>query len=292
MSDAFTAIGNAWVPVVINGFGSSAFDDFKAWIGAPDPITGGTGRYNPIVAKPAIAICGANTNVEATLTAMMAGREADLANVVVPACGSAFLPVQIAANAVINLARSIGVKPNTDVLNMPLPLITDSVNGSITDDYEVRNRLVKAGISTTVFDRALGFILQDLITGRRVSDEGREFKYVRDLFIDWNILYRYQILQARELWGKTLITDADVVDGDVSASSIKPLAWKALVISHVESCGRSGLIANVAEAAKTVKVQIGAVDSELVETYYEYSRTGIGRRAATQAVAKSYYGGN
>ncbi len=296
LSTALANIGEIWTTGIINTFDDSLFDVFEDFNGAPDPDTGGTGRWNAKTVKPFIACLGTKISVKATLLALAAGREADLTNCLAPAPNSLGFTFEAAANMLGAFMLKMNNKPHSTAAEVYFPDMPFPLNGDIGDmkDYNNRDDLVKGGVSTATFDEALGYRIEDFITFRRLAaqaEQAKDWRYCRDIVgIDFNVAYQYRLTEETYLVARTIVNDTDVVDSGVSADVIKPKDWKAILFDFFEDLGKKALIADVAFAEASLQVAISGVNPKRFETTFNYKRTSTVRISSTTAFAGFNFG--
>lgn len=296
ISGALAEIGDIWTTGLINTFDSSIFDIFSDFNGIPNPNTGGTGRWNAKTVKPCVAMTGTVESVKATLQAFSAGRKDDLTNIIAPSPNSPGFTFESAANLMGAFMTVMNSRPhatasNVYYLDMPGP--ADNDIGDMKS-YDVRDELVKEGISTVTFDESLGYRIEDIVTFRRLDSQGllsKDWRYARDIVgIDFNVAYNYRIIEQIYLVHKTIMGDDDVIDSTVSADIIKPKDWKALVSTLFTKLSKKGLITNVSFSDESLQVAISGTNSNRIDTVYNYKRTGTARISSTTAYAGFSFG--
>jgi len=293
ISGALANFGGTWYTQVINTYGTETEDAIEAFNGAPDPDTGGTGRWSAIVCKPFVSVTGTTESVIATLKALGTGRKLDMTNAVAPAPNSPAYNYEVATNAVVESAVIFNSQPHRTTLNRTysdLPAPTGDTIGDM-QNYINRDDLVKNGISTVIYTESQGYIMQDFITYRRPDSQPAtsvDFRYVRNVVgIDFNVKYNYRLQEETFLVGKTIANDTDVVSVD---GVIKPSGWKSIVDDLMITLGKLAIIADVPFAQASIQVQISAINPDRFETTFHYKRSGVTRISATTAFAGFNFG--
>lgn len=288
IADALDLFGNEWNTIVINSYGAvtsimSALENFN---GIPDPDNP-TGRYAGIIMKPFIALTGSVADDPSSIT------DARLNNVTIAICSAPLsdgLPMEAAANMCVLFARQAQDTPNLDVqnryyLDMPTP---DSI-GSMAS-YSNRDIMVKKGCSTV--DLVAGrYQVKDFVTTYHpLGEEPPQFRYCRNLMIDFNVRFRYYLLEQANVMNHSISADSDVVSAQ---NVIKPKQWLAILKSDLaENLGKDGLIADVPFMQESIEVDISTTNPDRLETFFRYKRSSFARIASTTAEAGFNFGTN
>lgn len=278
-----------WNTIVINPYGdnSDVLDTLESVNGRPDPDAP-TGRYQGIVFKPFVALFSKSTTDPVT-NVVVSGRAADCTNVYCPAPNVNHLPVEVAANVARLVATMAQNSPNLDVNDKAYPdaIVDSNVGIGNYNDYEYRDEAIKSGLSTVDYVGG-DIIIKDLVTTYNPSDEVTpQFKYVRNLILDWNIRYAYRLLEAVNVIGHTLVPDGTVVS---ATKTISPAQWKGILYKMFEDLTDRGLIADADFSKESLTVAISSTNPDRFETFFRYKRTGIARICSTTAEAGFYYG--
>ena len=293
ITDALNNFGNVWTTKVVNVFGEDYFDDFATANGLPDTTTGGTGRWTAILAKPFVCYTG-STLVSATdLIALAAGRENDLTNTIAPAPASPGYEFEAAANMVAVVAPVWNNAPRASESNRSYPDMPAPFLNTIgeTQDWLVRDNLVANGVSTVTYTQSAGYTIQSLIVFRRPGDQpplAIDWSYVRDLVLDWNVLYNFKIKEALYLLDKTIAKDTDVIKVD---GVVKPKDWKAILFGLWEALAFEAIITDVDYAKANTSVSVSGTDPQRMNTTFFYKRTGVVRKASTTSFTGFSFGG-
>lgn len=289
IDDALAAFGETWYTKVINVFGSSVFTTLATANGEPNVETGGTGRWMNTVMKPFIAYCGTVLDDQSSLEALTSGRTTDLTNEICPAANSANYEFEIAASWAAELASRQDNNPILSVINVTLKDIQGPDDEDTGDfkDVDVRDQLVKAGVSTSIYDGS-AYRIKSAITMRRPTSQPPtmiDFKYDRDICIDMNVKYNYRLLEDANLVGKTLAANTDVVDSD--APVIKPKDWLAIVLDMAKTLVSKGWLADYAYSKANTSVAISGTNPNRIDTIFNYKITGVAR-VMTATVYKTF----
>lgn len=287
ISGALDAFGNEWNTLVLNTYGTvtTVMDALEDFNGIPDPETP-TGRYEGIIMKPFIAITGSTEDDPSTYTT---NRKPEVTIAIAPAPLSKGMPLEAAANATFLAARTAQDTPNLDIGGKSYPdMPTPTAIGSMAQ-YVNRNTIVKKGCSTV--DLVAGrYQVQDFVTTYHPDGEvPPQFRYVRNLLLDFNIRYGYYLLEQTNVVDHTLAADNDNV---TAQKVVKPKQWKQIITQYADDLGRRGLIADVAFMQDNIDVDISSTNPDRLETTFKYKRTGTVRIASTDAVAGFNFGTN
>lgn len=275
-----------WNTILVNSYGTNTniCDALEDWNGVPDPDVP-TGRYIGTVMKPLIAITGSVAEDPSSFTSP---RSEDCTISISPAPLSIGLPMEAAANDAAIWAVIAQNTPELDVLNksyidMPTP---DSIGAM--SDYNERDRIVKLGCSTVDLVGGKYQIKDPVTTFRPEGDLTPSFRYRRDLMLDFNIRYRYRILEETYLVGKVLANDTDDVG---SPNVIKPKDWKSILINQLfKNLISDGLIADIDFSINSLVIGIDSTNPQRFNTKFNYKRTGIARISSTEATAGFNFG--
>jgi phage tail sheath gpL-like len=289
--DVATALGKFqgdWNTIVINPYNdATTLSLLESINGRPDPVNP-TGRYSAITFKPFISFYSVQDSDPMSGEATdIATRLNDCTNVFCPAPNTFITPIEVAANVAVLVAQTAQNTPNLDVNDMAYP--DAPVYGALGSfyDYNYRDSCVKAGISTVDMSGS-DLIVKDLVTTYNPTDEiTPQFKYVRNLMLDWNIRYGYRLLEQVNVINHTLVPDGTVV---IAENTISPAQWKGILHSMFDDLADRGLIADASFSKDSLTVGISQSNPDRFETFFRYKRTGIARICSTTAEAGFYYG--
>lgn len=293
LTTALANFGTTWTTLVLNPFGSASFAALATANGIPNPTTGGSGRWLSTVAKPFVAVTGTNENTIATLKALCASLKTDLTNQLAVAPNCPAYSWEIAANDIVLRAVIANDNPHMDINNMSYPDLPAPALDFIGDmeDWLVRNDLITNGVSTCTYTPSTGYVVQSSITFRRPDDQNPaavDWRYVRDIMVDMNVLYTYKVKEAQYLMDKTIAGNNDIV---TAVNVIKPKDWKALIFAMFDDLSKRALITDVAYAKANTTVAISGTNPQRMVTVFYYKRTGIVRQSDTTAYAGFSFGG-
>lgn len=287
IAGALNQFGNEWVTLVINGYGtqSTILSALETFNGRPD-VNNPTGRYAGTVWKPFVAITGSTADDPSNITD---ARLNDVTIAIAPAPLSAGLHFEAAANMTLLQARKAQDTPHLDVAgssypDMPVPL--DGNIGSMAA-YNSRDIFVKKGCSTVSLI-ANRYVVQDFVTTYHpIGEEPPQFRFVRNLFVDFNVQFGYYILLDTFVVGKAIAADSDTV---TVGSVIKPKDFKALINTYASDLGTRALIADVAFMQNNITVVISGTNADRFNVQFRYKRSGTVRIVSTDVQAGFFFG--
>jgi phage tail sheath gpL-like len=285
IAPALALYGSDWNTITINSYGTvtSIMDALEAFNGIPDN-TNPTGRYTGIVMKPTIALTGSIADDPSSITD---SRKLNCTISISPAPASTGLPMEAAANDAVLFAVTAQNTPELDILNkfysdMPTPTLIGSMA-----DYNNRDLFVKKGCSTV--DLVSGkYQVKDPVTTYHPDGEiPPQFRYRRDMMIDWNIRYGYYLLEQLYVVGKVIANDEDIVS---SQNVVKPKQWKQIIKKYFDDLVSRGLIVDSAFSNSSLSVGISSVNPNRFETTFSIKRSGVARISATTATMGFNFG--
>lgn len=290
ITNALAKFENNWNTIVINPFGgdSTVLTTLETTNGKPDPVNP-TGRWIGTIFKPFVALF--SKSVLDPITDMsVTTRANDCTNVYCPAPNCNHFAFEVAASYCAVLAPIMQNSPHIDVNSQIVPdmLLNETVSGGIGNyaSYDYRDQAIKVGLSTV--DYIGGYSIQDLVTTYNPTGEiTPQYRYVRNLMVDWNVRYAYLLLEQAFVVNKTLIPDGQIVG---ASNTIKPGQWKAILFDMFDDLADRGLIADAEFSKASLSVQISGSNPDRFETFFRYKRTGIARICSTTAEAGFYYG--
>jgi phage tail sheath gpL-like len=278
-------IGDNWMTIGINSYGlnSSICNEFQTWNGVPDP-TNPTGRYAGIVMKPMVVLSGSVADEDTTFTD---ARLNEVTIAVCPAPLSKGLAMEAAANMAVLQARIAQDSPNLDCgdqfySDMPTPLSIGTMA-----EYNNRDIYVKKGNSTVQLSGGKYKVCDFVTTYHPVGELPPQFRYVRNLMLDFNIRFGYYLLEQINVVGHSISNDDDVVAAD---KVVKPKMWKGVLAKYFLSLVSRALIVDEAFSIDSCTVTISTVNPDRFETFFRYKRTGVVRIASTTAEAGFNFG--
>ena len=277
--------GQEWYTIVLNTYGQNAMSLLQD-INGINYLNSPTGLYNPLVFKPFLAFLGSKKEDRADLLSLANKNngEENLTNVITVAPLTPAMDYEIAANVVTLFSRTAQDTPELDVNAMSYPDLPSPSNGVIGEmkDYNVRDVLVKGGVSTVTLEKGV-YKIQDLVTTYHAEGENPfQFSYPRNINIDWNIKFAYSKLEQNNLRDKVIVKDNSYTD---SRNAIKPKQWKAIVMGYFDSLNNRALINDPDFSKESLQVEIDAVNPNRFNTFFRYKRTGIARITSTDVEA-------
>lgn len=277
---ALDQFGNDWVTLVVNGYGTvtATMDTLEAFNGIPDPTTP-TGRYEGIIMKPFIALTGSVLDDPSTITD---ARLTDVTIAICPAPLSAGLSFEAAANVARLEGRTAQDTPQLDIVGQSYPDMPIPASIGSMAVYNNRDIFVKKGCSTVELNGGRYQMVDFVTTYHPVGETPPQFRYVRNLMLDFNVRFGYYLLELQNVVDHVITSN----DAQVTATNvIKPKQWIAIVHNYAEALALRALIAEPAFMQESIVVAISGVNPDRLETFFRYKRTGIARIAATTAEA-------
>jgi phage tail sheath gpL-like len=277
--------GNEWNTIVLNSYGaeSGILDALEAYNGIPDPVNP-TGRYSGIVMSPFIALTGSVLENPTTVTD---GRLNNVTIAICPAPLSPGLHWEAAANMAVLFARVSQNTPHLDVAGMAYPDMPVPASIGFMATYVNRNLCVKKGCSTATLVTGR-YIIQDFVTTYHpIGEEPPQFRYCRNLMLDFNVRFGYYLLEQRYVVPCAIANDSSIV---VVANVIKPKQWKQVISAYAEDLERRALISEKEFTQASIQVNIGTNNPDRFESFFRYKRTGFARISSTTAEAGFSFG--
>lgn len=282
---ALALFGNDWNTIVINSYGTvtAIMDSLESFNGIPDPQNP-TGRYQGIIMKPFIALTGSVAEDPSSITD---ARLDEVTIAICPAPLSAGLPMEAAANMALLFARQAQDTPHLDVsgqsyIDMPTPLLIGDMSS-----YENRDLFVKKGCSTVDLVGGKYKIMDFVTTYHPVGEIPPQFRYCRNLMLDFNIRFGYYLLELINVVDHAIATDEDVV---IASSVVKPKQWRQVLNKYADSLSQRALIVDAAFMQDSITVNISTTNPDRFETFFRYKRSGFVRIASTTAEAGFNFG--
>jgi len=311
--DILDAMGDVWYNLIVNPFATdkNVYKALKEINGSPAE-DGGVGRWNALEVKPFVAISGTNESVfvdiDGTVKKIL---EADDLTNVVGVAPNAFadelaeeniiqevIDARIAASYAFLAYKQFSTKPYLDISGKVLPYISypkDLEIGKMSD-WQERDAFAKNGICTVTLDAGQGgYVIADFVTGRRMSTQAetaKDWRWVRDLFVDFNVAYKYQILQNKTLMNKVIVSDDEIIQADRKGDSIRLKVWKAAVINFFEQMVKELFITDAKFCVESLLVELSGTNPKRINTQFAYKRTSTVNIASTTAYVGFAFGEN
>lgn len=286
IASALTSIGNSWDTIVINGFGThtQTLTALESFNGRPDP-TNPTGRFAAPTMKPIIALTGSIADNDASLCD---ARLDDVTVAICPAPLSTGFSFEAAANMAVLFGNNSSNNPHLDIEGQSYPDMPTPTTIGTMATYANRDMYVKKGNSTV--DLVSGrYQVQDFVTTyHKAGENPPQFRYCRDLVVDFNIRYAYLLKENIHVVDHVIAADSDVVN---ASNVVKPKQWKAVLSSElIPDLAKRALIADVAFSKASVQVGIGTSNPNRFETAFSYKRTGTALVISTTVTAGFNFG--
>ena len=277
--------GDDWNTIVINPYGTAQFDALEEFNGLPND-TAPTGRYAGLIFKPFVAYAGSVLSDKDDLATITddTDRIAQVTNALCVAPNSKGFSWEAAANVAYLAAIVYQNTPHIDISNLAYPDMPIPADGNIGDmrDYSNRDFLLKKGGSTELLKNG-AYLIQDFVTTYHPDGEvPLQYNYVRNLNVDFNVAYKYRLLEQLYLVDKVIVSDDQLVS---IGNAIKPIEWKSIVFGLFDDLAEIGLIIDPEFSKASVVVNISTVNPNRFETTFSYKRTGTVRIASTTAKA-------
>lgn len=280
IDDALELFANNWVTHVVNGYGTvdaimSVLENFN---GKPD-ATNPTGRYSGTIFKPFLAYTGSVAEDPSSITD---ARKTQLTIKISPAPLSAGLPIEAAANDVLLAALVAQNTPHLDTIGLAYPDMPTPNSIGLMASATERNRMVKKGCSTVDLVDGVYVIQDPVTTYHPVGDSYPQWRYARNIVIDWNVRYGYMIKEALYVLDHVIANDNDVV---TATKVVKPKIWKGVLADYAKELVLRGLCVDAAFMIASITVAISTVNADRFGSFFRYKRSGVVRVSDTTAEA-------
>jgi len=291
IATALAQFGDEWNTIVVNAVGSDSttLDALEAYNGDANTRTG---RYEPTLFKPLVALFGSSVSTLAALTSLTDARKNEMTNALCPAPGTLGFTFEAPANVAVLYAKIAQDTPQTDSLGQLYPDMPTAEDIGDFADTSKRDQIVKIG-SSTVKINSSQYEIVDLVTTYHPVDEPATatlFRWVRDLVgVDWNIKYKYTLLENINAIGKTILNDSSL---STAADTISPKRWKGILFGLADQLEDEALIFDAQFMKDSIEVQIGESNPNRFETVFDVQRTGTSRVLSTTNNTQFKFGGN
>jgi len=208
------------------------------------------------------------------------------------------IEAKIAASYAFLMYKQFSTKPYLDISGKVLPFVSYPKDLEIgkMNDWRERDALAKEGICTVKLDAGMGgYVVQDFITGRRMGDQAdtaKDWRWVRDLFVDFNVAYKYQILQNKTLMNRVIVSDDEIILPGRKGDAIRLNVWKAAVINFFEQMVSELFMTDAKFAEESLLVALSATNPKRIDTQFAYKRTSTVNIASTTAYVGFAFGEN
>jgi phage tail sheath gpL-like len=281
--------GSQWNTIVINTYGtvSAVLTSLETFNGIPDPVNP-TGRYTGIIMKPFIALTGSTADDPTSITST---RPTQVTIAICPAPKSLGMPFEAAANMAVLYSNTAQNTPHLDVSGQTYPDMPIPAAGSVIamSDYNTRDAFVQKGCSTVTINAGVYKVMDFVTTYGPAGEVPPQFRYCRNLNVDFNIKYGYHILEEANVVDHAIANDGDVV---TATNVIKPKQWRQILGGYADDLASRALIADAGFMQGSVTVGISTTNPDRLETFFRYKRTGIARIVSTTAQAGFNFGTN
>lgn len=287
IAGALAQFGNTWHTVVVNGYGteSTVMDALESFNGIPD-ANSPTGRYQGMVMKPFIALTGSVAEDPSSITD---AKKDQVTIAICPAPQSIGLAMEAAANMAVLFSRTAQDTPHLDVQGQSYPDMPAPITIGKMNTYTERDAIVQKGCSTVELVNGRYKVCDFVTTYHKVGEIPAQFRYCRNLMLDFNVRFGYYLLEQDYVMGHAIAGDMDSV---AASKVVKPKQWKAIIMSYANDLANRGLITDVPFMQSSITVDISTTNPDRLETFFRYKRTGFIRIASTTAEAGFNFGTN
>lgn len=285
ITSALNQFGSNWNTIVVNTYGtqSGIMTALEQFNGIPDPASP-TGRYAGIIMKPFIALTGSVAEDPSSITDT---RLDDVTIAICPAPLSDGLHYEAAANMCRLFARVVQDTPHLDVSGQSYPDMPTPTSIGSMSSYDNRDAIVKKGCSTV--DLVSGkYQIQDFVTTYHpVGETPPQFRYCRNLMLDFNVRFGYFLLEQINVVDHAIAANNDVVS---ATKVIKPKQWKQILDKYAVDLSNRALIVDPAFMQDSTTVNISTTNPDRFDVFFRYKRSGYIRIVSTTAEAGFNFG--
>jgi phage tail sheath gpL-like len=275
---------NEWNTIVCNGYGMNAnvIGELEQFNGIPSQNP--TGRYAGIVFKPFIAVSGSVADNNASFTD---ARNEQVTLAVAPAPLSKGLPLEASANMTALFARVSQDTPHLDVSGLYYPDMPTPTDIGTMSSYDNRDAYVKKGNSCVELLAGRYRVTDFVTTYHPAGEVPPQFRYCRNLMIDFNIRFGYYLLENTNVVDHAIAADDDTVSAE---RVVKPKNWKGILSNYAVDLVLRGLTVQADFMQASLRVNISTTNPDRLETEFSYKRSGFTRIASTTATAGFNFG--
>jgi hypothetical protein len=153
--------------------------------------------------------------------------------------------------------------------------------------YDFRDSIVKKGCSTVDLQGGR-YVVQDFVTTYHpIGELPPQFRYVRNLMIDFNVRFGYFLLEQINVVDHAIADDNDVVS---ATKTVKPKQWRQILDIFFTSLASRALIVQPSFSFEGLEVNISITNPDRLETFFPYKRSGYVRISSTTAEAGFNFG--
>ena len=256
ISTAIDQIGDVWESLILNCFESTdtdILDDLETW---------GEGRWQPLVAKMAIAFSGTNESSVTTAIAVPDARKTDRVNCQLVSPGSNDLPCVIAARQLARIAVVANDNPARDYGSQKATGLTPGLD-SAQWTHTQRDQAVKGGSSTiTVKDGIVN--LSDIVTYYHPSgDPLPPYRFVAQIVRLQQKSFNLKLIFETEEWdGAPLVPDDQAV---INPAARKPKDAVAAIASMLDGLAAQSIISGLERAKTTITATISPTNGDRLD---------------------------
>lgn len=287
IQDSLALFANNWVTHVVNAYGTvdavmTTLEDFNGapMVGSNPP----TGRYAPTVFKPFLAYTG---SVLADPSSITDSRKNKLTIKISPAPLSEGLPMEAAANDCLLSALISQNSPHLDTAGMSYPdMPTPEAIGVMSDVYE-RQRIILKGCATVDLVGGVYQIQDPVTTYHPVDEVVPQYRFVRNIVIDWNSRYTYLLKEQLYVRDHAIAKDDETVN---ATKVIKPKIWKSICAEMASEMVLRGLWVDAPFMVASLVTGLSTTNPDKLATSYRYKRSGYVRVSDTVATGGFEYG--
>lgn len=280
ISASLDLIGAEWVTILVNTYGtnSTVMTTLENFNGIPDATTP-TGRYAATVTKPFIALTGSVADNESSLTDT---KKDQVTIAICPAPLSAGFQFEAASNMAVLFSRQAQDAPHLDVSNLNYPDMPTPDSIGTMAIYDNRDSYVKKGCSTVDLVAGKYKVMDFVTTYHPVGEVPAQFRYCRNLMIDFNVRFGYYLAEEINVVGHAIAGNNDIVSASMV---VTPNIWKAVLAGYAKDLANRALIADPAFMIQSLNVNLSTSNPDRLETNFRYKRLGFARIASTTAEA-------
>lgn len=294
VTDSLNDIGEKWIPMVVNTYSVESdliLDEIQAFNGMPGETP--TGRYSGLTMKPFVCLTGITTSTDFTSAVDYAAANQDeVTHSFAPAPASKGSCYEASAWYALREAVLANNDPSKDIINMSIDMPEPYDLVFAQPSYDQRDLWCRAGVSTSVWDESTGkYVIKDFITTYRVDTEVEpSFRWVRDVYIDFNMKFKYYLMQQNQVIGKVIVPDNAATPSGIASNVISPKVFKSLVLDLIDEMESDGLITDREFSKSKLIVEISSTNPNRFNCSFSYKRTGIARITSTNVLAGHFFG--